>query len=113
MKDSPAFRLLSLTEGVWTTKSGTSDAGISPAGVSPGGKEENTGSASKLSDRLTMGTVEVTSIDPVKLLRSNSSDMPSAAWPPGGSVLLTLGSTSPAVSLAVKVTVAEVSEGLA
>ena len=30
----------------------------------------NTGSASKLSDRLTMGSVEVTSIDPVKLVRS-------------------------------------------
>ena len=29
--------------------------------VSPGGKEENTGSASKFSDRLTMGSVEVTS----------------------------------------------------
>ena len=36
------------------------------ASSSPGGKEENTGSASKLSDRLTMGSVEVTSIDPVQ-----------------------------------------------
>ena len=34
------------------------------ASSSPGGKEENTGAASKLSDRLTMGSVEVTSIDP-------------------------------------------------
>ena len=41
------------------------------ASSSPGGKEENTGAASKLSDRLTMGSVEVTSSDPVKLLRSN------------------------------------------
>ena len=39
------------------------------ASSSPGGKEENTGAASKLSDRLTMGSVEVTSSDPVKLLR--------------------------------------------
>ena len=46
------------------------------ASSSPGGKEENTGAASKLSDRLTMGSVEVTSIDPVKLVRPNNSAMP-------------------------------------
>ena len=46
------------------------------ASSSPGGKEENTGAASKLSDRLTMGSVEVTSSDPVKLLRPNNSAMP-------------------------------------
>ena len=60
-----------------------------------------------------MGSVEVTSIDPVKLVRSNSSDMPCAAWPPGDSVLLTLASTSPAVSLAVKVTGTDMAEGFA
>ena len=41
------------------------------ASSSPGGKEENTGSASKLSYRLTMGSVEVSSIDPVKLVGPN------------------------------------------
>ncbi len=34
---------------------------------SPGGKEENTGNASAFSDKLTIGTVEVSSMDPVKL----------------------------------------------
>ena len=41
------------------------------ASSSPGGKEENTGAASEWIDRLTMGSVEVTSRDPVKLLRPN------------------------------------------
>jgi len=38
-------------------------------GRSPGGKEENTGNASKFSDKLMMGIVEVTSTNPVKLCR--------------------------------------------
>ena len=76
----------------------------SEASSFPGGKEENTGSASKLSDRLTMGSVEVTSIEPVKLVSPNRDIIPCASWPPGNSVRTTLASTSPAVSLAVKVT---------
>ena len=83
------------------------------ASSSPGGKEENTGSASKLSDRLTMGTEEVTSIDPVKLVRPNRDSIPCAAWPPGNNVLSTLASTCPAASLAVKVRRADVAEGFA
>ena len=34
--------------------------------MSPGGREENTGAASRFSDRDTMGSVEVTSSDPLK-----------------------------------------------
>jgi len=33
---------------------------------SPAGKEENTGNASKFSDKLTIGTEEVTATNPVK-----------------------------------------------
>ena len=35
---------------------------------SPGGKEENTGNAPAFSDKLMMGTVEVSAMDPVKLV---------------------------------------------
>ncbi len=51
-----------------------------------------------------MGTEEVTSSDPVKLVAPNSDDMPCASWPPGNSVLSTLASNRPAAFLAVKVT---------
>ena len=60
-----------------------------------------------------MGSVEVTSSDPVKLLRPNSDPIPCASWPSGNSVRTTLASICPAASLAVKVTWAAVAEGLA
>ena len=67
------------------------------ASSSPGGKEENTGAASKLSDRVTMGTVEVISSDPVKLLRSNRGGIFCAPCPLGGNsqILSTLASVLP------------------
>ena len=37
-------------------------------GKSPGGSDEKTGKASALSERLTMGTVDVIGTEPVKLL---------------------------------------------
>ena len=80
---------------------------------SPGGKEENTGAASKFSDKLTMGTVEVTSSDPLKLLRPNRGAMFCASCPLGNRVSSTLASIRPSASLAVKVMRAAVSEGLA
>ena len=52
----------------------------------PGGKDENTGSASTLSDRLTMGTVEVISSDPLKLPRPNRGAIFSASCPLGNRV---------------------------
>ena len=61
-----------------------------------------------------MGSVEVTSIDPVKLVRSNRVRHAVRGVAVRVTVsYLTLGSTSPAVSLAVKVTRAAVAEGLA
>ena len=95
--------------GVWLDLADPCAAAFS----SPGGKEENTGSASKLSDRLTMGSVEVISSDPVKLLRPNRSTIFCASCPLGNRVSSTLASTGPAASLAVKVTRAAVAEGLA
>ena len=87
-------------------------AGITDKSTSPGGKEENTGSASKFSDRLTMGTVKVTSSDPVKLARPNRGAIFCASCPLGNRVRSTLASVCPAASLAVKVTRAAVAEGL-
>ena len=82
--------------------------------ISPGGKEEKTGAASALSDRLTMGSVEVISSDHVKLVRLNRPAMFCAPCPLGISVRSTLSSVRPAASLAVKVTTAvDVPEGLA
>ena len=69
--------------------------------------------ASKFSDRLTMGSVEVISSDPVKLLRPNRNAIFFASCPLGNRVRSKLASVSPSASLAVKVTMADVSEGLA
>ena len=88
-------------------------ASAPPDGVSPGGREENTGAASKFSDRLTMGSVEVISSDPLKLGRPNKLAIFCASCPSGNRVRTTLASTCPSVSLAVKVTWAAVAEGLA
>ena len=60
-----------------------------------------------------MGTVEVTSSDPVKLLRANRGAIFCAACSLDNSVLSTLASVCPNASLAVKVTTASVAEGLA
>ena len=82
--------------------------------TSPGGNEENTGAASKLRDRLTMGSIEVTSSDPVKLVKPNRAATFCASCPPGNKVLTTELSTSPAVFRAVKKTEAVLEvEGLA
>ena len=60
-----------------------------------------------------MGSVEVISSDPLKLLRPNKPAIFCAACPPANRVLSTLASVRPAASLAVKVTRADVADGLA
>ena len=60
-----------------------------------------------------MGSVEVTSSDPVKLLRPNRSTIFCASCPLGDRLRLALASICPSASLAVKMTRADVSEGLA
>ena len=62
---------------------------------SPGGKEENTGNASKLSDKLTMGTEETICIEPVKLLTPRKGPKLAAPCAPDGSERLLLASFAP------------------
>ena len=71
------------------------------------------GAASALIDRVTMGSLEMISSDPAKLGKLNRPAMFCAPCPPGIRVRSTLSSVRPASSLAVKVTTAAVSEGLA
>ena len=65
-------------------------------GKSPGGKEENTGNASKFSDKLMMGIVEVTSTNPVKLCRPSKGPRLAAPCANGPSVMTVLASGAPA-----------------
>ena len=84
------------------------------SGKSPGGSDEKTGKTSALSERLTIGTVDVICTEPVKLLRLSRGPMLAAPCAFGASMKLVLPKESPvARSSAVTVTSAEAAEGFA
>jgi hypothetical protein len=83
-------------------------------GRSPGGKEEKIGGASKFSDKLMMGIVEVILTNPVKFGRPSKGPRLADPWASGPTVMDWLASRVPALSYTVNVIVADcVVEGFA
>src|SRR5579863_9208396 len=83
-------------------------------GRSPGGSEEKIGAASKFSDKLIIGIVEVIFTIPVKLARPSNGPTFEAPCASGPSTTLWLPSRTPALLYAVNVIVADwVVEGFA
>ena len=82
-------------------------------GRSPGGKEENTGEASKFSDKLIIGLVELSSRYPVKFASPSKGPMLAEECASGPRVITLLPKSAPAALIALTVIEADcVVEGL-